>query len=166
MIFVTVGTHEQQFDRLIKAVEALETDETKIIQYGYSNVPDALPHYEQFMDFDRVKALMSESSVTITHGGTGSVLNALNLGCPLVVAPRYQRYGEHVDDHQLELVNTLAEDGLIVPYFDGDSLDVCIAQARRAAERSRLISPDAELVKALQRIVEAPAAKRRLGRWL
>ena len=40
MIFVTVGTHEQQFDRLVEAVDRLgengDFDEEIIIQIGYS----------------------------------------------------------------------------------------------------------------------------------
>ena len=37
MIFVTVGTHEQQFDRLIKYVDELNLPEEVIIQRGYSD---------------------------------------------------------------------------------------------------------------------------------
>ena len=40
MIFVTVGTHEQPFNRLVKAVDELKKDgvivEKVIIQTGYS----------------------------------------------------------------------------------------------------------------------------------
>ena len=36
MIFVTVGTHEQQFNRLIEYVDRLNLDEDVFIQTGYS----------------------------------------------------------------------------------------------------------------------------------
>lgn len=165
MIFVTVGTHEQPFLRLINAVENLETDETKIIQYGYSYPGQILPGYEKFMDFDRVRQLMREAKVTITHGGTGSVINALSLGCPLVVAPRYQRYGEHIDDHQLELVHKFADDGLIVPYYDTDQLQTCIENALKLPKRHREITPDNEMVKQLRHILESSKSRNYL-RWL
>lgn len=40
MVFVTVGTHEQQFNRLLQAVDswAENREETVVVQTGYSTI--------------------------------------------------------------------------------------------------------------------------------
>ena len=157
MIFAMVGTHEQPFDRLVKAVDELETSEEKVIQYGYSNfVPEHSKGF-RFLDFDEVKQKMSSASAVITHAGTGSVMLALSLGKLPVVAPRYKRRAEHVDDHQLQLVESLVADGVIVPFLEEDSLAERIEEARSKQQAGRRIEPDARLVADLRTIIEGGA---------
>ena len=149
-----VGTHEQQFDRIVKAVDELESEEKKIIQYGYSNYQPVNSVSYDFLPFDEVKQHMLDASVIITHAGTGSVMLALSLGRRPIVVPRYRKYGEHVDDHQQQLVETLMEDGLIVPLFDGDDLQDRIQEVRSAGKERRKIEPDSRLVSELRMIID------------
>lgn len=154
MIFLMVGTHEQQFDRIVKAVDELEAEEQKIIQYGYSSYRPVNSDGHDFLPFDRVKQHMLDASVIITHAGTGSVMLALSLGRRPIVVPRYKRFGEHIDDHQLQLVETLMEDGLIVPLFEGDDLQGRIHEVRSAGKEHRKIEPDSRLVGELRMIID------------
>lgn len=154
MIFAMVGTHEQPFDRLMLAVEQLRGDEPCIVQYGYSTYIPKNAEAHRFMDFDQVKQCMTEAAIVIIHAGTGSAMLALSLGKFPIVAPRYQRYGEHVDDHQLQLVETLAADGLIVPYLDGGSLDDCVSAVKAKKTSGRRIQPDARLIQELRTIID------------
>lgn len=154
MIFLLTGTHEQQFDRVVRAVDELETGEEKVIQYGYSTYRPVSSKSRDFMSFDEVKNHMKQASVVVTHAGTGSVMLALSLGIRPIVAPRYKIHGEHVDDHQLQLVDTLVKDGLVVPFYDGDSLEARIHEARVAMENPRKIEPDARLVSDIRKIIE------------
>lgn len=148
-----VGTHEQQFDRLVKALDELDTTEERIVQYGYSGYKPVNCVAHQFLPFEDVRKYMTEASVVITHAGTGSVMFALSLGKRPIVAPRYQKYGEHVDDHQLELVASLDADGLIVPFLDGDSLDTRVQEVLASTQGDRAIEPDHRLVEELQKII-------------
>lgn len=131
-IFLTVGLHEQPFDRLVRAVDELYGNDA-VIQYGYS---DYLPQHargEKTFSFDETRELMEQADVVITHGGTGSIVLALSVGKKPVVAPRYQHLGEHVDDHQLEIVNELGARNLVVPLLEGDDLATAVSAAGQAS---------------------------------
>lgn len=154
MIFALVGTHEQQFDRLVRALDDLDTDEARIVQYGYSTYRPANCAAHKFLPFDDVRRYMEAADVVITHAGTGSVMFALSLGKRPIVAPRYAKFGEHVDDHQLQLVDSLMEDGLVVPYLDGDSLEQRIEEVKSHEQDNRAIEPDQSLVADLKRIID------------
>jgi UDP-N-acetylglucosamine transferase subunit ALG13 len=78
---------------------------------------------------------------------------SLSLGKKPIVVPRYHRYGEHVDDHQLELVDTLTHHELIIPLFDGDHLSECIELANHRLGEKRWIQPSGALVCELHRII-------------
>ena len=153
MIFTMVGTHEQQFDRLVRAVDTLETDEQRIIQYGYSAYEPVSSEAHEFLPFDEVKRYIQDANVVITHSGTGSVMLALSLGKLPIVAPRYKKYGEHIDNHQLQLVQDLEEDGMVVPYYEGDDLNERINEALDKMDTVRKIEPDPRLVAELNRII-------------
>ena len=130
MIFLTVGLHEQQFNRVVELVDNCSCDE-KLIQYGYATYKPKNSHAQQFMDMQEIRNAMERADVIVTHGGTGSIINALSLGKKPIVAPRYKRYGEHVDDHQDEIVIELSRRGAIFPLMDGDNIEDLIKVASR-----------------------------------
>ena len=106
MIFVTVGTCEP-FDRLMRAVDALAIDEPVFVQTGLSR---AIPRDRETVDFlpyERLVELIREARLVVTHAGVGTILTALLNGVQPVVVPRLKRYGDAVDDHQLELAERL-----------------------------------------------------------
>lgn len=145
MILVITGTHEQQFDRLMRAVESLPSGEEIVVQTGHCTVTPANARAHGFLPFEEVMRLMREARVVVTHAGTGTVMSALEAGKTPVVAARLKKYGEHVDDHQLDLVQSLADIGLIVPFNDGDNLAAKISEAAgRTGQRA--IQPADELV--------------------
>jgi len=139
MIFLTVGLHEQPFDRLVKAVDLLDV-ETKIIQYGYSVYEPQHSQVFRFLNFEEILFYLQKANVVITHGGTGSIMLALSAGKKPIVAPRYKKFGEHVDDHQFEIVKKLAEMNLIVPFYDGDDLSNMIFNRNFLADNITLKS--------------------------
>lgn len=111
MIFVTVGTQRHSFGRLINAVvqSAEQVDEDICIQAGHTPVrnPPLNVTYTQFMPRDVLAQTYRDASVVLTHGGTGSVMVPLLMGVPVVAVPRLRKFGEHVDDHQCELIGAL-----------------------------------------------------------
>lgn len=104
MIFVTVGTHEQQFNRLIKAVDDLVTDgtikEEVIIQKGYSDYEPKHCKSYKLISYKDMQKYYDKARVIITHGGPASFMAALERGKTPIVMPRLKKYGEHVNDHQ------------------------------------------------------------------
>jgi UDP-N-acetylglucosamine transferase subunit ALG13 len=126
MILVTVGTGEQQFDRLLRCIEALSFEESFVVQYGSSNVRPRGTTSVGFMPFADLLAHIREARAVVTHAGVGSTMTALSAGKRPIVMPRRRRFGEAVDDHQVELAQRLAEAGLVVIAEDAEDLEAAL----------------------------------------
>lgn len=61
---------------------------------------------------------MQEASLIISHGGTGSIISALKLGKKVIGIPRIAELGEHINNHQKDLIDTLSQENLILPVYD------------------------------------------------
>lgn len=133
MIFVTVGTHEQPFERLLIAVDKLREDghimEPVFMQTGPCKYRPRMCGYREYLPFHVMQRMLSLAHLVITHGGD-CVMMALRLGKVPIVVPRLKQYGEHVDDHQLHFVVHLSNRGLIVPCIDTNNLDVVLKRWR------------------------------------
>ena len=111
MIFVTVGSHPTfKFQRLLDLVAVLPGDEL-VVQYGPADPPVGVGEARPWLSFHEVVECMQAARVVISHVGVGTVICANNLGHVPVVVPRLRRYGETVDDHQLELAMVLQRSG-------------------------------------------------------
>lgn len=117
MIFVTLGSQKFQFNRLLKEIDELIEDGT-ITQpvFAQTGVSDYIPrHYEfqPFLDRETFAEHMSRCDMVITHGGTGAIIGAVKKGKKVIAVPRLAKYGEHVDDHQLQLIEQFCNLNLI-----------------------------------------------------
>ena len=105
MIFVTVGTHEQPFDRLVSHIDQLKAQgvitEEVIIQTGYSTYEPKHCAWSKLLPYSDMVKNVAEARIVITHGGPSSFIMPLQVGKIPVVVPRQEKYGEHVNDHQL-----------------------------------------------------------------
>lgn len=135
MIFVTVGTHQQAFQRLLDAVDELPP-ERLVVQYGYGRAPAAADEAAAFFGYGEVVEHMASARAVVTHAGVGSILTALRIGHTPVVVPRLRRFGEHVDDHQVELVRRLEEEGRVLAAWEIADIAAAIA-----AVPARRVSP-------------------------
>lgn len=126
MILITLGSQKFQFDRLLQFADDLI--ETGIItdkvyaQSGYSNYLPKYYRHDAFIDRERLNELMSESTAIITHGGTGIITTALKMDKKVIVVPRKCEFGEHVDNHQYQIVTNFQQQGYILSADDLDSL--------------------------------------------
>ena len=113
MIFVTVGTHEQQFNRLIKAVDDLKRDgvitEDVVMQTGFSTYEPKYCKWYKLIPYQQMEQYVKEAHIVITHGGPASFIMPLQMGKIPIVVPRQQQFGEHVNDHQVEFARNVAE---------------------------------------------------------
>lgn len=105
MIFVTVGTHEQQFNRLVKYMDELKSSgkiaEEVIIQTGYSTYEPQSCTWSDFFSYKQMEEHVKNARIVITHGGPSSFIAPLRIGKVPIVVPRQSEFGEHVNDHQL-----------------------------------------------------------------
>ena len=129
MILATIGTNEQPFDRLVRAVADLRVDEPLIVQYGSSSIRGEHGEWIDFMSFDQLAERMREARVVICHAGVGSIMLARRCGRRPLVVPRRLHLGEAVDDHQLGIARRLHEWGLVTLVEDESRLAELAAAA-------------------------------------
>jgi UDP-N-acetylglucosamine transferase subunit ALG13 len=122
MIFVTVGTSNFSFERLLRRIDELELREELVVQYGASPFVPRAKLAEQFMSYDEVADNMRKARVAVVHGGAGSILTAFYAKVRPIVVPRRPEYGEVVDDHQVELAQRLARAGVVTLVENVDDL--------------------------------------------
>ena len=113
MIFVTVGTHEQQFNRLIEAVDTIKArkiiEDDVFIQIGYSTYIPKYCNYDAFVPYNMMVEYVKNAEIVITHGGPATFILPLQYGKIPIVVPRQKQYDEHVNNHQLDFCRKFSE---------------------------------------------------------
>ena len=111
MIFVTVGTHEQPFDRLVKYMDEWAEchKEEVIIQTGFSLYEPCNCKWQKLFSYNEMEEKIEQARIVITHGGPSSFIAPLQIGKIPIVVPRKKEFGEHVNDHQLDFSNAVAQ---------------------------------------------------------
>lgn len=113
MIFVTVGTHEQPFNRLVQEIDNLKRDgiitEDVIIQTGYSTYEPKYCQWDKLIPYKQMIKNVEDARIVITHGGPASFIMPLQIGKTPIVVPRQKKFDEHVNDHQVEFARNVAE---------------------------------------------------------
>ncbi|MFQ9311500.1 MAG: PssE/Cps14G family polysaccharide biosynthesis glycosyltransferase [Paraclostridium sordellii] len=130
MIFVTLGSQKFQFNRLLKEIDRL-IEEKKIteevfVQIGYSDYKPKNYRYKEFLDREEFSEIMSKCDKVITHGGTGAIITAVKNGKKVIAIPRLKEFNEHVDNHQLQIIDEFKKMGYIQAIKDIDELEIMI----------------------------------------
>jgi beta-1,4-N-acetylglucosaminyltransferase len=125
LIFVTVGSHYQGFDRLIQKMDEIagKTDEKVIMQIGYTKSKPVNAEYFEFAEYSKIQKLNSDARIVVSHAGVGSILTALEQKTHLLIVPRLKKYDEVVDDHQLEIAKELSENPNVTVVYDIEYLE-------------------------------------------
>jgi UDP-N-acetylglucosamine transferase subunit ALG13 len=124
MIFVTVGTEQFPFDRLLtwvaQAVTAGSVQEELLIQSGPSRIQ--VPHaiQQDFMSVHLFDYFLKQARLVISHCGEGSLLHLQASGKPFILMPRRHALGEHVDDHQWDMAHALEPSGIPMAWIPTD----------------------------------------------
>ena len=118
MILVTLGTQDKQFTRLLKSVEsAIQKgliNEPVIVQAGHTKYQSSLMQIFDFVTPTEMDKYIKESSYIIMHGGVGSIFNALNDNKKIIAVARLKEYGEHENNHQLQIINEFSKLGFLI----------------------------------------------------
>lgn len=128
MIFVTVGTHEQQFNRLVKCLDELREkniiDEEVIIQTGFSTYEPKFCQWSKLFKYSEMVENVLKARIVITHGGPSSFIMPLQIGKIPVVVPRKFDFDEHVNNHQVDFcVEVANRQGNIIVVEDVEKLE-------------------------------------------
>jgi len=131
LIFVTLGSQKFQFNRLLieidKLVESGSIDEEVFAQIGYSDYKPKNYKFKEFLNRDEFAEIMDKCDKVITHGGTGAIIGAVKRGKKVIAVPRLKKFEEHVDDHQLQIIDEFEKMGFISAVKDIENLQVTIS---------------------------------------
>ena len=136
MIFVCLGTQIFQFDRLTKKLDELVEQgvitEKIFAQIGAGEYLPQHYEYKKFIDKIEFEKYQSQADLIIAHGGTGALIGASKKGKNIIAVPRLAKYGEHVDDHQLQIVHVLEKEGYVRAVYDMEQMKNVILEALQA----------------------------------
>lgn len=136
MILVTMGTQKQPFTRLLDYIENSNIDDEIIVQAGHTKYETSKMKIIEFISYDEMEKLVDKADYIITHGGTGSIVEPLKKKKKIIACARLQKYGEHVDNHQEELVSIFSDEGYILEIKDGERLDDVMEKAKSFLPKS------------------------------
>lgn len=118
--FIITGKGEL-LDKLKARVE-----EEVIMQIGEAIYEPKNAKYFRFASREEMDRLCEDARVVVCHAGVGSILTALEHGKPVVAVPRRKKYGEHIDDHQLDIAGEMEKEGRITVVHDVSKLESAI----------------------------------------
>lgn len=133
MIFVVFGNVPVPFPHLAEKINEIsrQSSERFIIQKGYTDHPFPNAQAKDFFSSREMSCHISESSLIISHGGFGTISEALRAGKKIVAVPRLNEEHNH---SQLELVEAMEKEGYLLGVYD-------IADLERKIKAAREFSP-------------------------
>lgn len=117
MVLVLLGTQNNNFIRLLQAIQDnidnKVIDEKVIVQSGFTEFDSKDMEIFNLIDKEQLSKLQDEADLIITHGGVGSIVSSLKKGKKVIVVPRLKKYGEHVNNHQLQIARRFEQEGYV-----------------------------------------------------
>lgn len=127
LIFVTVGSRNYPFDRLfIKLDELFENgilDGELFAQIGTSSYKPKHYKYKSFISQDEFLQMVNKADIVVSHGASGSIMKALNAGKKVIAVTRLEKYGEHINDHQIQNNEAFGTNKYVIPVYEMDELE-------------------------------------------
>ena len=138
MILVMLGTQNNSFHRLLEEIDKLidigKIQEEVIVQAGYTKYESKNMKIIDFLPSEELEKLEQQANCIITHGGVGSIIGSIEKGKKVIAVPRLKQYGEHVNDHQLDIVESFDALGYIIGITD-------VSQLENALQRVDTVEP-------------------------
>ncbi len=131
MIFVTVGTQDKPFARLLQYLEECDIKEKVVIQAGFTEFKSDKYEVLSYIDKKEFDQYMDEADIVITHGGVGTIMAALSKKKKVIACARLKKYGEHTNDHQIQLIEPFKEKGYILELNEENSLKDLLEETKK-----------------------------------
>lgn len=134
MIFVTLGTQDKDFSRLLKAIdreiEKGTIKEKVIVQAGHTKYESPNMEIFDLIPTDEFNEIIENCDLLITHGGVGNILSAIKKNKPVIAAARLKKFKEHTNDHQKQIIGEFSKQGYILELKDFGKLGKMIEKAK------------------------------------
>ena len=157
MIFVTLGTQDKNFDRLLKAIdkeiEKGTINDKVIVQAGYTKYESKNMEIFDLVGPEEFDKLVDECDLLITHGGVGSILSAVKKGKKVIGAPRLKEYKEHTNNHQKQIVQEFEKEGYILALTDFKQLGKIIKKSKKFKPK-KFISHTDKMIELVEKLID------------
>ena len=157
MILITLGTQDKSFERLLKAVDKeIENGNIKekvIAQIGTTKYESKNMELFDLIPREKFDDLIEECSLLITHGGVGSILTGVTKGKKVIAAARLSKYGEHVNDHQTQIVERFAKEKYILELKDFSKIGKMIEKSK-SFKPKKFVSNTQNLIEHLEDYID------------
>lgn len=154
MILVTLGTQDQKFYRLLDYIETSHINDKIVVQAGGSSDYESKKmDIFKFIDYDEMNKLIDEADVIITHGGTGSILTPLKKGKKVIACARLEKYQEHINDHQKEIVTLFKNEGYILELNEENNLDDLMKEMKKFKVKKYVSNTD-NFITGLKKLID------------
>lgn len=134
MILVLLGTQNNSFHRLLeeiqKNIDNENIQEEVVVQKGYTKFESKDMTIYDELPIEKFNELIEKADLVITHGGVGSIINSITRGKKVIAVPRLKKYNEHVNDHQLDIIQTFDEMGYIIGIQEVQQLGEAIKKVK------------------------------------
>lgn len=155
-LFVPLGTQKFPFNRLVKALNRLVesgvySPQEIVMQSTIYEERPLFTHHE-IIPLETFNSYLDKAEVIITHSGVNSIISSMNRRKPLIIVPRMKKFGEHVDDHQIEIADLMEQKFQVLVAKDMNGLTDLIEKAKHHAYK-QYQSKNAELVEAIRDII-------------
>ena len=135
MILVLLGTQNNSFNRLLEEIEKNIKNgtikEEVIVQAGYTKFETDKMKIIDLMSKEQLEKFQDEADLIITHGGVGSIISSIEKGKKVIAVPRIHEYGEHVNNHQKEIVKDFNDKGYIIGIEKVEDLKQAIEKIKK-----------------------------------
>lgn len=155
-VFVSVGTHPQQFNRLLKEIDRIAGKKGAFEFFAQTGNSDYEPRNfptKRFLDEGKYARRIGEAGIVISHGGAGTIISCLKQGKKVVVVPRLKKFSEHTNDHQLDLARALASENKVISVERMENMEKAMAMA--SSFRPNLTGNRKKLVKRVSEFIDS-----------
>ena len=139
MIFVTVGNDYRDFERLLRKVDemAARIPCDIVVQRGYSRYQPEHVRSFDFIPMNQAIEYIKQAALVVSHAGIGTIILCREFGVPLLIVPRRKQFGEHMNDHQMEIARALEErkDGHVQVVYEEEQLEERILEVLKKGEK-------------------------------
>lgn len=157
MIFVTLGTQDKSFKRLLSSIQKEIDDgcikEKVIVQAGCTKFESNDMEMFDLVSIDKFNKYMDECDILITHGGVGSIIDGLKRGKKVIACPRLYKYKEHTNDHQKQIIDVFNKNGYILALNEEDSLHDVLKKIKTFKPK-RYVSNTANFINLVKKEIE------------
>lgn len=156
MILVTLGTQDKPFNRLLEAIEK-EIDNGNIkdkvvVQAGCTKFNTDKMEVFDLIPIEEFDNLMKKCDLLITHGGVGSIITGLKNDKKVIAVPRLAKYGEHINDHQKQIIEKFNEDGNIIGIEEMSELKDALKRVEKFKPK-KYVSNTKNMIKLVEKLI-------------